>query len=210
MMNELIENARKIAQLGQESNFEQAQNMLMEYLKNNMEDTQAWLLLVRIECNSPFDDYDRIVHYAEHILSYDPSNAYAALFLSYAEYYMRGSLDDGLYNKLNMAYNSDPEIMSMIELAKARHFEHRDAIKCAQALKKSIEYCSTYVANFCMLGRLFIEQGKEEEGDLLIKQGAKNVKKMVTAENACRPDPTDIGSFLAEFFAGTTVTSLWY
>src|SRR5690242_11578567 len=151
MQKTIVENAQKIAQMGGESNFEQAQNMLMEYLKSNMQDTQAWLLLVRIECNSPFDDYDRIVHYAEHILSYDPSNAYAALFLSYAEYYMRGSLDDNLGYKLNMAYNSDPEIKSMIELAKARHFEYRDAIKYEQALQKSIEYCSTHVKNFRML-----------------------------------------------------------
>lgn len=210
MNNIILEEAKKIARqsriVSREQkieHLEKAEKILINYLKDHPQDTQAWLLLIKIECNPPFDDYDRIVHYANHILSYDFSNAYALLFLSYADYNMMGNSDENLYSRLCMAHNDNAEIMSMIEIAKARYFETRDPVKYEEALKKSIKYCPKYVENFFLLGNLYIQQGKKTEGNFLIEQGVKNITEAVTPETACNYDPTSIDEFLAEFFAGT-------
>lgn len=205
MRNSILEQARILARQREEVGFEKAQEILMDYLKDNLQDTEAWLLLTRIECNSPFDDPERIIHYANHVLAYDPSNVYALLFWSYADYYLMGSSDDRLYDQLCMAHSTDPEIMSMIELAKARYFEQRNIKKCEDALKTSIEYCQNHVRNFCMLGEVCLEQGKIVEARCWIEQGLKNIKQVVTSESSYKHDPVSITKFLEEFFAGTSI-----
>ncbi|MCX5925488.1 MAG: hypothetical protein NT124_04330 [Candidatus Dependentiae bacterium] len=178
MQNSILEQARAIARLGNQGiDIERAQQLLMDHLIVHPQDTDAWLLLMCLECNPPLYDQYRIIHYAQHVLSYDPSNAYALLFWSYADHYFMGDLDDDLHEKLSMAHSDNKEVMSMVEVAKARHFKYRDSKKYEEALKKSIEYCSTHRTNFQMLGNLYIKQGKIEEGKFLIEQGALNVKK---------------------------------
>lgn len=204
MQNSILEQARALARPGKEADLASAQELLMNHLVVNPYDTDAWLLLTRIECNSPFDDADRITHYAEHVLSYDPSNAYALLFLAYADYCMRGSSNNDLYDKLCMAKSDDIIIKSMIEIAKAQYFEFRDHKKCEEALKKSIQYCPTHVINFRMLGQLYIRQGNSAEGKLLIEQGTQNFKNFFKHHNieTWGADCTSIMGHLYEFFAG--------
>jgi hypothetical protein len=203
----VLEQAKKIARKSRkapsdqsEQYLMQAEDLLLEYLKDHSKDTEAWLLLTMIECNPPLYDYDRIAQYTHHILSYDPSNAYASLFLSYADYYLHGQIKVDTYNKLCLAKDNDPEIMAMIEVAKARYFESNDAEKCELALKKSIEYSSTQVTNFRMLGELYIKQGKLEKGKQLVEYGLSNDDKVVPANYEY--DPVSIQGFFEEFFAG--------
>src|SRR5271170_680581 len=124
----------------------------MNYLHNHQRDTEGWLFLARLECNSPFYDPDRIIDCVNHILLYDPLNTYALLFWSYSDYYLKGNLDQDLYNKLCMVHDENPKIMSLIELAKARFLKLKDSIKYELALKKSIDYAPELVTHFCMLG----------------------------------------------------------
>jgi len=216
MKNEILEQAREIARKSRkvpsdqsEQYLIQAEDLLLEYLKDHSKDTEAWLLLTRIECNSTLYDYDRIAQYTNNILSYDPSNAYASLFLSYADYYLHERKVD-TYNKLCLAQNDNLEIMAMIEVAKARYFEDNDSEKCELALKKSIEYSSTQVINFCMLGQLYIKQGNIAEGKKLIESGLSNVRRIASPENCHEYDPVSIQGFLNEFFAGTTTNFVQY
>lgn len=207
MKNKILETATTEARLGKEANLQKAEDMLMDYLITQPKDTYAWLLLTRIECNSPFEDADRIKHYAEHVLTYDPENPYALLFLSYADYYLRGSSDETLYSKLLRAKSDNSQILSMIEIAKAYYWEDRDPQKFEDALKSSIKHCSSYVTNYTELGKLYIKQGKKTEGKKLIRIGLSNIKKEITPENLDEPyDPTSIPNLLAEFFSGTRTT----
>src|SRR5271170_2901192 len=105
MNNSVLEEAKKIARQSRivsrehkEKYLEEAQEILINYLNDYKQDTHAWLLLTRIECNSPFYDPYRIIDYVSHVLFYDPSNAYALLFWSYADYFLMGSSDDNFYD----------------------------------------------------------------------------------------------------------------
>lgn len=210
--NKILEQARNIARqsqevpLGQREKYlEQAEAILLEYLKDHMADTEAWLLLTKIECNSPLYDHDRITHYADHVLSYDPGNAYALLFLAYANYYLHGEVEADTYSKLCLAKNDDLEIMAMIELAKARYFESFDKKKYEQALEKSVTYSNNQRINCSELGIIYLNQGKIKEGKVLIEQAIKNVKRIFPSEDT-KYDPTSIEDLLAEFYTGTTIS----
>jgi hypothetical protein len=217
--NPILEQAKQIARQSRnvpgdqrEDYLIKAEDILLDYLKEHSQDTDAWLLLLRVECNSPLDDAERIIEYSNNILSYDPSNAYALLFLSYADYFLRGNSDDELYSKLSLAHDNNPIIMSMIEVANARYFKHRNIKKLEAALKKSIGLCSFHRTNFCMLGELYLKQGNFEEGKYLIRHGLDNIKILITAENVheYEYDPVSIDGFFSEFFAGTTISFVEY
>jgi len=211
MQNSILEQARAIVRSGKEAiNLEKAQQILMTHLNTNPHDTDAWLLLMRIECNSPFDDPERIIHYAQHVLSYDSSNPYALLFWAYADFYMLGGSDSDLYSRLQSAQSNNLEIMSMIELAKARYLELVDIEKCKEALKKSIEYCPTHAMNFNMLGGLYVKEGKVQEGNLLIEHGLHNIKTIFRCKNVdtWKLDRTSIEDFLDEFFSGISTNEI--
>jgi len=205
MNNQILEKAKIIARHGGEKHLEQAENILLEYLKDHMTDTNAWLLLTTIECNPPLYDYDRITHYAGHVLSYDPANAYALLFLAFADHYLHGAIKAETYDKLCLGKSDDPETMAMIEVAKSRYFEYSNVKKYEEALKKSIEYSQSQQINLSKLGALYIEQGKIEEGKSLIKQAINNVKS--TNQNC---DPTSMEGWYNYYYKGIEVISWTY
>ncbi|MCX5924857.1 MAG: hypothetical protein NT124_00975 [Candidatus Dependentiae bacterium] len=210
MQNIILKQARAIAHSGDAIDIEQAQQLLMNHLTINQYDTEAWLLLARLECNPPFYDQDRIIHYVQHVLSYDPSNAYALLLWAYVDHYLMGNSDDDFYDKLCMAHSDDWEIMSMLELAKARYFELRDSKKCEEALKKSIEYCSTHAMNFYMLGKMYVKQGKIKEGNLLIEHGLQNIQRLRRCQDVdtWQLDYVSIQGLLDEFFSGISTNEI--
>ena len=214
MVNPILEEAKKIARHSKlvpleqkEKYLEHAQEVIINYLYDHQHDIEGWLLLARLECNSPFYDHDRIADCVNHILLYDPFNAYSLLFWSYADYYLKGNLDQDLYNKLCMTHDENPKIMSMIELAKARFLKLKDSNKHEEALKKSIDYAPEFVTHFGMLGRFYIEQGNVMDGVDLIKRGLANIKTIVNShESHFEIDPANIEQFLDEFFAGTIMS----
>ena len=207
----VLEQAREIARRKYQNyqekndNFEQVETILLEHLKTHAKDTDAWLLLTRIECNAPLYDYDRIAHYIGHVLSYDPTNAYALLFLAYADYYLHGQIDADTYTRLCLAKNDNSEIMAMIEVAKARYFESFNEKKYQEALEKSVHYSLKQRINCSNLGILYFNQGKIQEGKDLIQQALKNVKEVFPSDNVTY-DPTSIEGLLDEFYAGTIIS----
>lgn len=188
----------------------EAQDILLEHLAANPRYTDAWLLLAQLECNPPFYDPDRIMQYTESVLSYDKGNVYALLFLSYADYYLLGGLNDGLIDKLSQAKSDDQNLLSLIELAKARYWEFRNSIEYEKCLLRSIELCDAYVKNYEMLGRLYIKQGKYKDGVLLLKQVLSNLDRVFTPYNTVPISPVSIKSFLDEFFTGTVMNYMIY
>lgn len=203
MKNKLIEEVRILTNSRKSESMEHAQNLLMDYLKNHPQDTEMWLLLMRTECNSPFDEAKRIIHYAQHVLSYDPYNPYALLFWAYANRYLTGMQSEELYNKLCNVRNDDLRIMGMIEIAKSWYLYDIDTEKCEAALKKSIEYCPNFEMNFRDLGELYKEQGKHQEGDFLITHASQNLGKALKSPSGRESsDDISLNDFFGEFFAG--------
>ena len=188
----------------------QAQDILLKHLKDQPKDTDAWILLTRIECNFPFYDPDRIKQYTDAVFSYDKGNVYALLFRSYMDYYILGSSDDLLIDKLLQVKSDNKELLSLIEIAKARYWECRNKQEYERCLLRSIELCKDYVTNYEMLGIFYIKQGKYAGGIALIKQALFNVDRVFTPENALGCSPADMDCFLKEFFSGLTMNFLIY
>lgn len=211
MVENIIELAINEAKKNTDSSINNAQNILLKHLNLYPHDTEAWLLVIRLECGKSVEYADIIINYAQKILDYSPENPYALLFYAYAEYYMHGCSNDDLISKLDKAVSKDPEILSMVELSKAFYWKHRDIKKYEEALKLSIIYCSHHVTNYRMLGELYIKQGKIEQGKELIKTGLKNIREKVMPQDLNKPyDPTNIPDFLAEFFSGTRTNFIVY
>jgi tetratricopeptide (TPR) repeat protein len=203
MKEKKIKEIHALANSLDQKDLEQAQNLLMDYLSEYPKDTDLWLLLIRTECNSPFDDPGRIIHYVQHVLSYDPYNPYALLFWAYADRYLLGNDCEELYEALCKVQSDNSQLIAIIEIAKARYLKQVNVAKYEQALKKSIEYCPDFSTNFRMLGNLYKERGQVEEGNFLIEHGLQNMTKkldMIIDKNAF--DRTSINDFFGEFFAG--------
>ena len=203
MTKSILEQAKQIAQQDTAEKYEEAMALVEDYLKTNKHDTDAWLLLARIECNPPFEIPDRVINYIEPVLTYDPTNAYALLFLAFAHYYLMGRLDDETYQRLCCASDKDPEVMAMVELVKAEYWELKDQKKYEDALLKSIGYSTKQFKNLSYLGNLYISQGKKEEGTKLIERAKKNVKIV-----DYKSDPTDIDSFFDWYYKGTEMPKI--
>lgn len=205
MKKEILSEAAKIVRQNGIQCFEQVEEILLGYLEKYPKDTDAWLLLLRIECNSPLFDEDRIIKYANNVLSYDPNNVYALLFLVYAYYFLIGEISFEIYQKLCLVHNEDPEAMAMIELAKAFYYKNINIDKYECALKKSSMYSMNQQQNLTMLGSLYLKQGKIKEGKMLIEQAIKNVKKIDSPY-----DPASLEDFFDEVYKGTNISSLAY
>ncbi len=207
----LLKQIKYLINKNEKNEFEAAKNFLLNYLLENPTASDAWLLLAILECNST-EDSEKITEYANNILVYDTSNAYALLFLAYAKYYyLRSQIDEETYKKLCFAKSDDPELMAMIEVAKARYFEDKNDIEnYEKSLQKSIAYSSNQQMNFSMLGILYLNQGQFEAGKTLIKKGLMNVKKISASENIDAYDPVNIITFFDEFYAGTIIRDTRY
>lgn len=175
----------------------QAQDILLEHLEVYPRDTDAWLLLTRLECNSPFYDPERIIKYTGAVLSYDKGNIYALLLLAYSDYYLTGSQDDELVDKLSQAKSDDQYLLSLVEIAKARSWEIRNKEEYEKCLLKSIELYKDNTTSYAMLGKFYIKHGKFSEGVPLVKQALLNEKK----EGIGVYNPADINGLLKDFFA---------
>lgn len=178
---------------------EKAEKILLDHLENNPKDTQAWLLLIRIEWNCPLEDRDRIIKWSNKILAYDPTNPYALLFLADANH---GGVTEEIYNQLLRVNTNDPYIQAMIEVAKAYYLEDKPELKneYEQVLKKSVELAPEQAKNCRMLGTFYIKEGYVAKGEALIQKSDENAQRALSNDDTY--DPTDIMGFLNEFYAG--------
>lgn len=204
---QIINRAREIARLGTEQAYCEAQNLLLDYLENEPYDVDAWLLLIRIECNSPLEYPDLIENYANQILHHDQHNAYALLFLAYAQHFLMGEITSETYVKLCSANDAKLEVMAMIEVAKARYLEKISNSQYEKALKKSIAFSSNQQTNLFMLGQYFLKIGEYNQAKNLFKKAIKNIQTIIS-DNDIDYDPTDIEAFFDYYYKGTS-TMKW-
>ncbi len=211
-MNTILQMIQSIINNDFSKNYTHAEEALLQHVKINPHDTDAWLLLMRIECNSPLEDPSYITNYAKAVLAYDNHNAYALLFLAYAQYYMLGGIESETYTLLCAADDPNPEIMAMIEIAKAHYWENKEkSSNFVEALQKSISYSHQQAFNYIYLGKWYMSNGKSDLGKEYIKKGLHNVKKITTFDDTPDGyDPLSIIDLFNEFYTGTQMSEVYY
>lgn len=190
---------------------EQMESLLMNYLKDNPQDTDMWLKLAMLEFTPPWEDYDRIEKYINSILKYDENNVQALLVLANTQCALRGDVSDDLFVRLQRCCDivTDRELLSMLYSAIAWYYSWyslRDEKKYELSLLRSIDYCSAHVTNYKYLGILYLETDREAEGKKMIQYALANVRKIYEINKDFVYDITDLNRFFNEFFIGTHIT----
>lgn len=199
--NSTLLEAKLIANKGTVDDLEQAELILLDYLKINPQDTDAWLMLIMIEWTPPLEDSDRIIQWCHNILSYDPTNARGLLVLAEAYVAFRGGINQVIYKQLGSAQSDNPDFMAMIEVAKAKYLTRIDETQYEKVLKRSIELGPLQARNYRMLGELYMQQGKFNEGEQFLKKAQENRVKS-NSLNIYEYDVTSLIDFLNEFYTG--------
>ena len=184
---------------------EEIKNLIDEYLAKNPEDTDIRLRLVMLEYAPPWEDPELLVKYLNKIFKYDPGNIYAALILAYTEEIFWGGITDPVFAKLNNLFSKDPEITSMIELAKSWYYQRKDNNELYEKhLLNSISYCNKHVSNYTELAYFYSKRGEKDKAKKFAQKAINNVK-VVFAQGSIT-DITDVEDFINEFFKGTVIT----
>ena len=181
-------------------------NLIDEYLVKNPEDTDVRLRLAMLEFTLPWEDPELISKYLNEIFKYDPGNVYATLTLACIQYTLWGKITNEAFSKLNNLSSENPEINSMIELAKAWYYEYKNNNELYEKrLLSSINYYDKHVENYRSLAYFYTQKGKKDEAKKFAKKALDNVK-VVYAQDFSTIDITDIEKFINEYLKGTHIT----
>jgi hypothetical protein len=205
MESDMIARLKALVDQDTEKAFIEAEDILLHYLESNRDDIEGWLLLTRIEWNSPLQDPFRIIEYTNNIFALEPLHPYALLFVAEAYDALLAGINNELFGKLCQVNVEDGEIMAMIEIAKSRRFYKRDNEKYQQALERSVQYSMNQQINCSDLGLLYFNQGKQELGKSLIKRAINNVK-FVDLEW----EPFSMECWFDYYYKGTRLPALQY
>lgn len=189
---------------------EEAEQLLLDYVKNNPTDVDGWTKLVMLETLTPIEDYERAAEYLTTAITYHKDNQlFHVLWYYFTEWFL-GGLDEGLVNTaLGLKSTFGEETSSMLSYILARHFQNKDINKFESLLKESIQKCSMHVTNYTDLGRHYLSRGDKENGIALIKEGLLNVKVIYNDKNMDY-DPLNMPRFVNEMITGVFMTEGTY
>jgi len=202
----LTETYYKIPYEQNEYVLETIKNLIDEYLAKNPEDTDVRLRLVMLEFTPPWENPELLSKYLNEIFKYDPDNIYATLILACIQDILWGEVTDAVFEKLNNLSSEDPEILSMIELAKAWYYKCKDDNELYEKhLLSSINHCNKHVENYKSIAYLYTENEKKDEAKKFAKKALHNVQVVFTQDSSIT-DITDVEKFINEYFKGTHIT----
>lgn len=155
-----------------------------------------------VEWTPPLEDFERIIKWTKNVLAYDPTNAFALLVFAEAHWF-KGGINEAGYVMLCQAKGDDPHVMAMIEVAKAKYLadklDQQDAYE--EALNKSIVYGPQQAMNYEMLGNFYLQQGKQDLGEVLLKKSREN-KEEYRRSRRSGHDLASVMDFCNTFYAG--------
>jgi len=203
---------KKLNELGDLNQFEEAERILDELLKNDPHNTELWLRYALFELRPPISYQPKSIECLNSILTYDPCNADAILLLAYIYDYMAGGIDEELITKLSSIKTEDPEYLSMIEYIKSRRYFGNDNAMHELHLLKSIQKFQGHVYNYRDLGWLYTKTGRQNEGKKLLHTALKNVKLVYPypSDNTFFHDYTDVHEYFNELVKGIHMTFVNY
>lgn len=196
---------------GSESILEKMDFLLENYLEDHPQDTEIWLKRIRLEFNSPWEDYDRIEKYVNSILAYDRNNIQSLLILAYAQKAYRGKINDNLLIHLQAMSNEvvNKELLSMICLAIAWFYLYKNEQEYEKEYEKwllqSMFHYNKYIKHYVLLGQLYLKRGNLIQAKNIFNLAIANIHN-VSKNNDLSSDVTDIDSFFDEFFKGYSYT----
>jgi len=210
LLIEKIKNLSKVyykISYGQEAYIvEKIKNLIDKYLKKNPKDTDVRLRLVMLEYAPGWEDPEVLSKYLNEIFKYDPDNIYATLILACTQDVFWGEITDTVFEKLNNLSSENPEILSMIELAKAWYYQCKDNDELYEKhLLSSISQYDKHVKNNKALAYFYAEKGKKDEAIKFAKKAIHNIQVIFTQDSLII-DITDVEEFINEYFKGTHIT----
>ncbi|ASA23041.1 hypothetical protein [Paenibacillus donghaensis] len=209
-MKDLILQATVSKLVMNRDSLEEAENLMLDYLKINPYDADGWSRLVILETMSPIEDYERATEYLNTALTYHKDNSlFFVLKLFFIDWYL-GGLDEILVNKaLDLKSVVNCETSSMLSYILAWHYKCKDISKFESLLNESIQECSKHVSNYSDLGKHYLSKGDKELGKKMIREGVSNVK-LIYGESNIDYDPLDIVRFINERITGVFITEVMY
>ncbi len=190
---------------GDVSPLEEIKNLINKYLEKHPQDTDMRLRLVILEY-SYHEDPELLGKYLNDIFEYDPNNIYATLILADVESFFWGAITDSLFEKLSNLSSKDPEVMSMIELAKAWYYEEKGNDELYEKhLINSIKYYDKHVKNYKSLANFYAEKGEKSKAKKFAQKAINNIKEVFT-QGSPITDITNVEDFFNWFFRGTCIS----
>ncbi|MGV6934562.1 hypothetical protein ACWA2B_03430 [Paenibacillus sp. CMM36] len=189
---------------------EEAERLMLDYLKVHPDDVDGWARLVILETLSPIEDYERATRYLNDALSFHKDNLlFFVLILFFSEWYL-GGLDEKLIGKaLELKSTVNCEVSSMLSYILAWHYKSMDICKFDSFLNESIQECPKHVTNFTNLGMHYLGKGDKKLGEELIRKGLSNVE-LIYIDSNVDYDPLDIVRFVNERITGVFMTEDTY
>lgn len=205
-----VELQQNITRLISNRNLEEAERLLLDYLKVNSFDIDGWSRLVILETLSPIEDYERATEYLHTALEYDKDNLiFFVLILFFTEWYLGGLKYNQVEKAFEIKETADGETSSMISFILAWHLKSRDISKFKSLLIESINECPTHVINYTDLGKYYLSKGEKELGTTMIRRGIENVITLYK-DSKSDYDPLDITHFVNERITGVFMTEDTY
>ncbi|MFK4342212.1 MULTISPECIES: hypothetical protein [unclassified Paenibacillus] len=189
---------------------EEAEKLMLDYVKVNPNDVDGWARLVILETLSPIEDYERATKYLNNALAFHKDNLlFFVLMLFFSDWYL-GGLDEKLVRKaLELKSTVNFEVSSMLSYILAWHYKSMDICRFDSLLNESIQECPKHVTNFTDLGKYYLGKGDKELGKMLIREGLSNVK-LIYKDSNINFDPLDIVRFVNERITGVFMTEDMY
>lgn len=192
------------------ANFDEAEYLLLDYIKANPHDVDGWARLVILETLTPVEDYQRATEYLKTALTYHKDNQLFIVLLYFFTEWFLGGLDEELVNSaLELKSTFAEEISSMLSYILAWHYKYKDMHKFESLLEESIRECKRHVTNYTDLGKHYLSKGNKEQGTALIRKGLSNVI-MIYNDTNMDYDSLDIARFVNERISGIFMTEDTY
>lgn len=207
---ELVTNLESLSQKYEEIDdqkiLDDIEQEFLKYLNDNPNDSEAWIQLAIFVNEAPLADYISSIKYLEQLLSREPDNVRALVVLSEIEDSNLGHCSRKTYDMLSKIRTSNREAMSIVEYAMARFHLLNDNKQYEEHLERSVNYYSGHVHNNKELAKIYLAQGKLEEGCKLLKQALRGVTCLYPEIWLYVDKTFSIGAvdeYIAEFITGT-------
>ncbi len=201
--------SRKYEQTNEYSYLESIEKEFQDYLKYNPKDSESWITFA-IFLYEDLHTTEEAVKCLEELLINDSENIRALLVLAMIQDFSYGSFDEKVFDQISATRIKNYELLSMVEYMKAWGYYFNNKEQREKCLINSINLYPNHVKNNEELGKIYLGQGKIEEGCTLIKKALRNVK-FIFPELWLYICPTfkitSVDKYLAEFITGTSMSS---
>ncbi|OEH91064.1 tetratricopeptide repeat protein [Bacillus solimangrovi] len=184
-----------------------AEELLDRQLVLEPQNTDLWFELASVVLEVPEVDFWKSLECMRQVLSYDPKNSEALLFLAFIHYLHRGYVDSNTENLLDKCLESenDTQIKSLCYLAKTWGDKVSED-EVLYYLEKSVEYDDSFIKNLITLADVYHKQGRYREENNLLTQALKNIEKIYLCNE--RFDKEKLKPYLNSHFIGYEPTPL--